>query len=404
MNTAIILAGGFGTRLKSVISDIPKPMAPVNRKPFLHYVLLHLKANNCEKVILSVGYKHEVIEAFFGNRYLEMEIVYSIEDTPLGTGGAIKKALTLCKSSYCHILNGDTLFEANLDWNPPTDGKIKMYVSQQEDISRYGALQLENNCVVDFKEKGAKGIGHINAGIYHLPTNLLLSQKEEQFSFETEILSTLAPQNKIIANIQNAYFIDIGIPEDYLDFQEYMNTPLNQLSIDSTWTLFLDRDGVINERLIDDYVKQLNELAIIEGVPEAIAHFNTIFKRIVVVTNQQGIGKGMMDENDLEIIHGYMNNVFKDAGGEITKFYFAPQVVKENSNYRKPGTGMGLHAQEDYPDINFSKCLMIGDSESDIEFGMKLGMKTIMLTTVSNVSTKADYIFKNLYQVSQALK
>ncbi|UKN01407.1 HAD-IIIA family hydrolase [Paracrocinitomix mangrovi] len=179
---------------------------------------------------------------------------------------------------------------------------------------------------------------------------------------------------------------------------------LNDLKIDKSWTLFLDRDGVINERLIDDYVKQINELRILDGVPEAIALFNELFGVTVVVTNQQGIGKGMMDESDLELIHGYMNNVFENKGGKIDKFYFAPQLAKEGSDYRKPGTGMGLHAQKDYPQIDFSKSIMIGDNESDIEFGMKLGMKTILLTKVRNISTKADYIFDTLHSVAKTLK
>jgi histidinol-phosphate phosphatase family protein len=179
---------------------------------------------------------------------------------------------------------------------------------------------------------------------------------------------------------------------------------LKDLNINKEWTLFLDRDGVINIRLIDDYVKQLNELKIIEGVPEAIADFNSIFARTVVVTNQQGIGRGMMTEEDLDMIHGYMQNVFVEAGGKIDKFYFAPQLKSENSNYRKPGTGMGLKAKDDYPEIHFEKSLMIGDSESDIEFGMKLGMKTIMLTNDSNLITKADYIFNNLQDVATELK
>ncbi len=178
---------------------------------------------------------------------------------------------------------------------------------------------------------------------------------------------------------------------------------LEELNIDKSWTLFLDRDGVINERLIDDYVKKLNELKILPGVPQAVSHFTRIFKRVVVVTNQQGIGRGMMTEDDLAQIHGFMSNLFEEYEGKIEKYYFAPQLKSENSNYRKPGTGMGLKAKEDFPDIDFAKCLMVGDSESDIEFGIKLGMKTIMLKNGRNLSTKADYIFENLSKVSQAL-
>ncbi len=177
----------------------------------------------------------------------------------------------------------------------------------------------------------------------------------------------------------------------------------NKLTVDKTWTLFLDRDGVINDRLIDDYVKYLHELRIIDGVPEAIATFAEKFGRIVVVTNQQGIGRGMMTVDDLLLVHGYIEEVIKNAGGRIDKFYFAHQLASEKSNYRKPGTGMGLKAQRDYPEIDFTKSLMIGDSESDIEFGMKLGMKTVMLKNDRNIKTKADYIFKHLYEVSTEL-
>lgn len=179
---------------------------------------------------------------------------------------------------------------------------------------------------------------------------------------------------------------------------------LKDLNITKEWTLFLDRDGVINERLIDDYVKHLHELEIIEGVPQAIKVFSETFGRIVVVTNQQGIGKGMMNAEDLQIIHDFIADVVKNEGGRIDKFYFAPQLKQENSPYRKPGTGMGLHAKEDFPEIDFEKSLMIGDSESDIEFGMNLGMKTVMLKNGRNLSTKADYIFQNLLQVSSELQ
>jgi len=404
MKEAIVLAGGLGTRLKSAVPNLPKPMAPVNNKPFLFYLLLHLRKQGCQRVILSVGYKWQLIQDFFGDHFLEMDIIYSIEDTPLGTGGAIKRALQYCKSDWCYVLNGDTYFEADLNWHQPKTNNWKLIAARVQDVSRYGAIQTENNVLTGFSEKGQQGKGYINGGIYFIPKNLLNHITAEKFSFEKLVLEQDISEKSIEVSFSDAYFKDIGIPEDYFEFQQQMTKDITDLNIDKSWTLFLDRDGVINVRLIDDYVKQLNELAIIDGVPEAISVFNNIFKRTVVVTNQQGIGKGMMDENDLEIIHGYMNNVFKDAGGEITKFYFAPQLASENSNYRKPGTGMGLHARKDYPDIDFSKCLMIGDSESDIEFGMKLGMKTIMLTTVGNVSTKADYIFKNLYQVSQALQ
>ncbi|MFT4601026.1 MAG: D-glycero-alpha-D-manno-heptose 1-phosphate guanylyltransferase [Arenicella sp.] len=404
MKEVIVLAGGKGSRLQAVVSDVPKPMAPIHNKPFLHALLQQLHNNGCDRVILSVGYKWETIKDFFGDHYLQMDIIYSIENEPLGTGGAIKKALTQIQSNWCHVVNGDTYFDVELDWSSPQEDETYLYAKSLNDTSRYGALLIEKNEIIGFSEKGKSGEGYINGGIYKLSKEALNTYPGGKFSFEETFMIDAVNNDKLMAIKSEAYFIDIGIPEDYQQFINDQEVKLKELNINKDWTLFLDRDGVINDRLIDDYVKQLNELTILNGVPEAVAEFNKIFKRIVVVTNQQGIGKGSMDENDLEIIHGYMNNIFENANGKIEKFYFAPQLVAENSNYRKPGTGMGLHAKRDFDDIDFNKCLMVGDSESDIEFGMKLGMKTIMLTTIGNVSTKADYIFDNLHTLAKELK
>jgi D-glycero-alpha-D-manno-heptose 1-phosphate guanylyltransferase len=403
---AIVLAGGFGSRLKEVVNDVPKPMAIVNGKPFLHYVLEHLSLNGITSVVLSVGYKREIIKAFFRKHYLQMDIHYAVETEPLGTGGAIKLGLEKIKGEHCFVLNGDTLFDVELNQLSATANDSCILATKEvENASRYGTLDIdEANNILVFKEKEEAAKGWINGGVYLINKAIFDGKLPSSFSFEKVILPQLAQKGKLKAVKASGYFKDIGIPEDYFQFQKDKYIEFTELGLNKSWTLFLDRDGVINERLVDDYVKLLNELRIIEGVPQAIAIFNSIFNRIVVVTNQQGIGRGMMTADDLEDIHGFISNVVETYEGEISKWYFAPQLKAENSNYRKPGTGMGLHAQQDYPEINFSKSLLIGDSETDIEFGMKLGMKTILLTNSSNVSTKADYIFKDLQSVAKALK
>lgn len=173
--------------------------------------------------------------------------------------------------------------------------------------------------------------------------------------------------------------------------------------INSEWTLFLDRDGVINKKRDNDYVKTIEEFIFIEGVLESLAHFSNCFGRIVVVTNQQGIGKGIMTESNLQEVHGYMLEEVQKKGGRIDKIYFAPHLASENSNYRKPGTGMGLQAKQDFPEIDFKKSVLIGDSESDIEFGIKLGMKTIMLKNNREIESKADLIYQNLKEVKEQI-
>ena len=149
--------------------------------------------------------------------------------------------------------------------------------------------------------------------------------------------------------------------------------------IDSTWTLFLDRDGVINVRFPGDYVKRVDEFEFIPGAIEAIARFSKIFGRIIVVTNQQGIARGVYSHEDLGAIHAHMKAEVEKAGGKIDAVYYAHQAASENSPMRKPGTGMALQAKKDFPEIDFSKSVMMGDTQSDMEFGKTMGMKVIFV-------------------------
>jgi len=176
---------------------------------------------------------------------------------------------------------------------------------------------------------------------------------------------------------------------------------LSTLHIDKTWTLFLDRDGVINRRIVDDYVKKWDEFEFLEGVLDAIKIFNEKFGRIVVVTNQQGIGKGLMRIEDLELIHKKMLYEITYFKGRVDKVYFSPYLAAENHPTRKPQIGMALQAQKDFPEIDFSKSLMIGDSKSDIEFGKNAGMKTVCIGKENKGN--ADFLYENLLESAKAL-
>lgn len=154
---------------------------------------------------------------------------------------------------------------------------------------------------------------------------------------------------------------------------------IKKLNIDHSWSLFLDRDGVINKRLIDDYVKIPAEFEFLPGVPEAISKFSTIFGRIFVVTNQRGIARGLMTEDDLQIVHKLMLDDIKNAGGRIDKIYYCPHDRNQGCGCRKPDIGMALKAKQDYPEVDFSKAIMLGDSTSDIKFGENAGMHTFRI-------------------------
>lgn len=165
------------------------------------------------------------------------------------------------------------------------------------------------------------------------------------------------------------------------------------------WSLFLDRDGVINEKLEGNYVKNWNEFIFITGSLEAIAGLANIFKRIIIVTNQRGVGLGIMTEQILNEIHDKMLYEVGKASGRIDRIYYCTEI-DESAECRKPNIGMGLKAKDDFPEIKFSKSIMIGDSISDMEFGLKLGMKNVYCNSKINKKSANlwDYHFNSLIE------
>ncbi|MDH5644418.1 MAG: nucleotidyltransferase family protein [Candidatus Heimdallarchaeota archaeon] len=220
---AIILAGGRGTRLKGIISEVPKPMADISGRPFLSLLLDYLKMQGFEEVVLAVGYMAENIQEYFGGMYRGIRLKYSREEKPLGTGGAICLALQKLESGPVFIINGDTF--VTLDYKKMASmlieaGKeIVIGVTKVPDTSRYGRVEIEDGYITGFLEKGEKGEGYINAGVYLFSRELISSYKlQEAFSFETDILYSKPELIKRAFKDEN-YFIDIGIPEDYLRAQ-----------------------------------------------------------------------------------------------------------------------------------------------------------------------------------------
>ena len=233
---AIVLAGGLGTRLREVVKDVPKPMADVNGRPFLEYLLTFLNRHRIEKVVLSVGYKYEVIRNYFGKSFLDMEILYSIETKPLGTGGGIKKSLTLVDSNDTFIVNGDTFFNVDLDklfsFHKEKSAVLSIALKPLKHFDRYGSVEInEDGRIVGFKEKKYHESGLINGGIYLLNKEFLMNlELEEKFSFEKDLLEKYYIYYPFYGMKFGGYFIDIGIPEDYEKFKrDVINTGIINL-------------------------------------------------------------------------------------------------------------------------------------------------------------------------------
>jgi len=226
-----VLAGGLGTRLRGVVNDLPKPMAPVHGRPFLALVVDRLVDAGFELAILAVGYRHEAIRAHFGDEYRGLALRYSVETEPLGTGGAIRLACAQTRARDVFVLNGDTYLDLDyrdmLDAHTHAHAGLSMAIAHVPDVERYGTLEFDDGIVQAFGEKGRSGPGWINGGTYVLgPALRARLRPDGAFSFEQDLLVPEVASIRPFAFHTSGLFIDIGVPEDYLRAEEIFSRPL----------------------------------------------------------------------------------------------------------------------------------------------------------------------------------
>jgi len=224
---AIILAGGFGRRLKNLVNDVPKSMASVNGKPFLEYLLNFLSGQGIQKAILSVGYMNTTIQSHFKNYYKSILITYAIEEEPLGTGGGMLNALKNVEGSRAVVLNGDSMFRIDLhalqNLHEVNNADITLALRYLEDTSRYGSVHIDQaKQIVGFTEKQPdSGPGYINGGIYLINKEFFVAnQFPEKFSVEIDCFEKHYSRSRMFGYPARGYFLDIGIPEDYMRSQD----------------------------------------------------------------------------------------------------------------------------------------------------------------------------------------
>jgi D-glycero-alpha-D-manno-heptose 1-phosphate guanylyltransferase len=216
---AIVLVGGLGTRLRPVLpADLPKPLAPVAGRPFLHWLLERLAAGGIRRIVLSVGWQAAAIRSAVGSTFGAASVEYSPEDEPLGTGGAIQRALRLARAPDVLVLNGDTFLEVDygalLSAHRDASERLTIACVAVPDVARYGRVDVAGGRVRGFREKGERGPGLINGGTYVLSRNLLASEPDRKFSFEADFLAPRLREIDPRAFEVRGRFIDIGVPED----------------------------------------------------------------------------------------------------------------------------------------------------------------------------------------------
>lgn len=230
---AVVLVGGLGTRLRSLVCDVPKPMALVKGAPFLDILLTRLlRQPEVERVVLAVGYKREVVREYFGEQKAGRPVMYAVEEEPLGTGGGILNAIVQTQenrsSNEVLVINGDTLFEVDvadmLRHHQQQGADITLALKPMSKFDRYGTVEMEGERITGFKEKTYCSFGNINGGVYLLARDLFERLGTEAlpkaFSFETDVLECCCDRLHLSGFVSEGYFIDIGVPEDYLRAQK----------------------------------------------------------------------------------------------------------------------------------------------------------------------------------------
>jgi D-glycero-alpha-D-manno-heptose 1-phosphate guanylyltransferase len=218
MCECIILAGGFGTRLQSVVRDLPKCLAPIGDNPFLHYLFLYLEKQQVTNVILSLGYQHEQVLEWLNHYSGTIQVDYVVETVPLGTGGGLKFALQKANKEHVIVVNGDTLFSVSIDRllaeHRSGGYEVTLALKPMTDFDRYGSVVLEEGVIKRFEEKSYKSHGLINGGVFVVKREIC-AHYPDKFSFEKEYLEPNVEKGIIGGSVDNGYFIDIGIPSDY---------------------------------------------------------------------------------------------------------------------------------------------------------------------------------------------
>lgn len=361
-----MLAGGFGTRLAHVVPDVCKPMAPVAGRPFLRFIMDQLAAAGFDRAVVADGYRREQIEDFFGSAYRGMAVEYSPEDTPLFTGGAVKRALGRCQSGWVFVLNGDTWLDVDfaameaVAADSPDDVSAVIAVKRMRDFERYGTVDVDaGGALAAFHEKRPCEEGLINAGVYLLRRDAL-DDMPEKFSLESDFFERVVGDGALRAAECGGGFIDIGVPEDY-ELAQTMLAPLAK-----PWKLAMfDRDGTIN--VDTGHLHEPEKLELIPSTVDIMRRYtDDPGYKVVVVTNQAGIAKGLYTEADMRRLHRYMEDELERLGAHVDAWYYCPHHPDYTGpcDCRKPAPGMLLAAMRDFDAVP-SDCVMYGDMPSD---------------------------------------
>lgn len=385
---AVVLAGGEGKRLQPFTLNNPKPLIPINGKPFIDYLIKLLKNNGIKEIIILTGYLEEKIRRQIGDgaKY-GIKIHYSY--TPFlnekgeenQSGIRIKNAEKLLDKFFL-LLYCDNFWPLQLNKltayfkNHPSDALVTVYSNQDH--------QTKNNVFVDTKgyvtrydpERKEHGLNGVDIGFFIINKKVLKLLPETNCKFESLVLPQLISKNKLSGYLTSQKYYSIGNLGRVNITQKYL-LPKK--------VIFLDRDGVINRKPPQaDYIKTWDEFKFLPESAEAIKILNTLGYKIYVISNQPGIARGMMTEKDLKIIHKKMRKELKKLGAKIDGIYYCPHGWNDGCDCRKPKPGLLYKASRDHF-IDLTKTIFIGDDDRDKGAGDIAGCKTILVSKRRNL-------------------
>lgn len=406
---AVVLVGGFGTRLGALTKSMPKPLLTIAGRPFLDYLICWLAKAGVEDVLLFTGYLSETFRPFIdagqqsgrwvGPEGNPIQVTALCEPEPAGTAGALRLFKDHLADRF-FLLNGDSFFLCDpiaiarkAETLPEAHGLLT--VRNVPDVARFGSVALSGDLVTGFQEKGRVGAGLINAGISVLTRDMVELIDAIPCSLETDIYPILASEGRLHGIVQEGYFIDIGLPETYEDAQTALPEALRRPAV------FFDRDGVLNED--KGYTHRIEDLKLMPGAAKAVAMARDHGFATVVVTNQAGIARGLYTERDMASFHSALNLALRREGGWIDAFYHCPfhpdgavEAFRADHPDRKPAPGMILRAAKDL-DIVLEGSFLIGDKDSDIQAATAAGISGHIYT-----GGPLDRLLADVIQVSQA--
>ena len=412
------MAGGRGTRISSVASDIPKPMIKIDGKPVLEHEILNLREQGFTDIILTVGHLGNIITDYFGDgSKFGVNIEYYIEETPLGNAGALFKIRDKLTDDFL-LLNADAVFDIDfrrfVEFHKSHGGLVTLFTHPNSHPYDSGIVIADGNGVVlqwlakeDDRPDYYKN--RVNAGLHVISPKVLdIDISTEKVDLDRQILKPLAGTGKMYVYDSPEYVKDMGTPDRYesvcRDFSEGKVKARNLHNKQKA--VFLDRDGVINKYV--GFLRNIDDFELLDGVSKAIRKINESGYLAIVVTNQPVIARGEVSFAELTEIHNKMETLLGEDGAYLDAIYFCPHhpdkgfdgeipELKFDCDCRKPKPGMLIKAAREF-NIDLTKSWMVGDSDSDIMAGKNAGCSTVLIgesdenMCASNLLEAVDYI------------